>query len=500
MINVRHPLSVVTAVLAATNIGGQAISADAHSGTAERAIVVTVERRAVGRPIPAGFLGLSTEYRGIADYAGMEPSAVDPVFLRLVQNLAPHQRPVLRIGGDSTDWTWWPVRGLRRPPGVRYALTGGWLRMVRSVAIALHARLILGVNLAADSRAVAGVEARALIAGIGRRSIDALELGNEPELYSSFPWYVTHAGRHIPARGPDWSFRRYLGDFERLAGALPHGLLAGPATGSLNWMPQLGQFLDAEPRVGLLTVHRYALKRCGASSNSTVGELWSNSAADGLASSVVHTVAIARSHGVPLRIDEVNSIACGGQFGVSNTFGAALWGLDLLFAIARTGADGVNFHTEPGSFNELFSISRTGGGWEANVHPEYYGLLMFAQAAPPRARLLRTLAPAHSRLRIWATRSPDGRVRVVVINKYMRGSRVVVLRIPWRTGHGTLESLRAPSPGATLGTTLGGQSFGAETPTGLLAGPAATTTVEPVAHDYTLTVPAASAAMLTLTG
>ena len=321
---------------------------------------MTLEHRAVGRPIPAGFLGLSTEYRGIAAYAGMNATAVDPVFLQLrPETSAPGQRPVLRIAGDSTDWTWWPIHGLRRPPGVRYALTGRWLRTVRSVATALDARLILGVNLAANSRSVAGVEARALVEGIGRRWVDALELGNEPELYGGFPWYVTLGGRYVRARGPGWSFDRYLGDFRRVARGVPYRFLAGPATGSPNWMPQLGRFLRAEPRVGLLTVHRYALKRCGASSNSTASELLSNSAADGLASSVAPTVAIAHARGVRLRIDEVNSIACGGQPGVSNTFGAALWALDLLFAMARTGVEGVNFHTEPGSFNELFSLSRT---------------------------------------------------------------------------------------------------------------------------------------------
>ncbi len=500
MIKVRHLLSVVIVVLASTSSGVQASSVDPHAQTDGGAIVATVEREAVGRPIPAGFLGLSTEYGGVGAYAGMDPGAVDPVFLQLIKNLAPRQRPVVRIGGESTDWTWWPVPGIPRPRGARYALKEKWLQTVRSVASALDARLILGVNLAADSRAVAGAEARALVDGIGGRWIDGLELGTEPELYASLPWQVTLAGRHMPARGPGWSFHRYLGDFKQVIGALPHRLIAGPASGSLNWLPQLGRFLHAEPRVGLLTVHRYALKRCGPSSNSTVSDLLANSAVDGLASHVVDAVTIAHTHRVPVRIDELNSIACGGKAGVSNTFGDALWALDTLFATARSGVDGVNFHTEPGSFNELFSVSRTGYGWQADVHPEYYGLLMFARAAPPRARLLKTLEPARSRLRIWATRAPDGRVRVVLINKYMRGSRVVVLRIPWAAGPATVERLRAPSPYATFGATLGGLSFGAETMTGSLAGAVATTTRKPTAHSYTLTVPAASAAMLTLNG
>jgi hypothetical protein len=467
----------------------------------DRAVVVTVSRVGVGSPIPAGFLGLSTEFRGIEAYAGPDSGPIDPVFLRLVRSLTPGQRPVLRIGGDSTDWSWWPVTGVRRPAGVRYAVTDNWLRRVRAVASALDARLILGVNLAADNRRVAGAEARALVDGVGAQYISALELGNEPELYASFPWEVPRGGPGRPARGSGWSFDRYLADWGRIGRALPAAPLAGPATGSLRWMAQLGRFMSAAPRVRLLTVHRYALKLCGATGNQTIGELWSNPAADGLAAHVEPTVALARARRVPVRIDEVNSIACGGQPGVSNTFAAALWALDALFAIAHTGVVGVNFHTEPGSLNELFSVTRSGAAWRASVHPEYYGLLMFAQAAPLGARLLQISGSSpSSRLRVWATRARDGVVRVVVINKYLRGDRVVALRVRGVSGPAVMESLRAPGSAATAGVTLGGQTFGVDTVTGSLIGAPRTSVVKPVEHRYTLTVPAATAVMLTMNG
>jgi hypothetical protein len=461
--------------------------------------VVTVEQSAVGRPIPAGFLGLSTEYRGVEWYAGTEPDALDPVFLQLVRNLAPAQRPVLRIGGDSTDWTWWPVRDMRRPPGATYALTARWLAVTRAVARALDARLILGINLAADSRKVAGIEARVLIRGIGRQSLEALELGNEPELYGSFSWYQTPAGRNVPARpARNWTFSSYLHDFSRIARALPRATIAGPAAGSSLWMRRLSLFIRAEPRVRLLTVHRYALKRCGSSSNSTVSELLSNAASQGLARAVVRDTQTAHAHGLEVRSDEINSIACGGQLGVSNTFAAALWALDTLFAMARVGIDGVNFHTEPGSFNELFSVTDV-PGWEANVHPEYYGLMLFAQAAPKGARLLRIVGAARSRVHIWATRAADGELHVVLINKDPRRSHNITLQIPSAPGPATIETLRAPSAYATTGVTLGGQTFGTETTTGLLAGAPTLTTLTPAfPHTYTIHVSAASATLVTL--
>ena len=83
---------------------------------------MSVGRTAVARVQP-GFLGLSFEVRGIEAYTGFAPRAINPVFEQLVRNLDPGQRPVLRIGGDTGDWSWYPIPHMQRPLGVRYALT-----------------------------------------------------------------------------------------------------------------------------------------------------------------------------------------------------------------------------------------------------------------------------------------------------------------------------------------------------------------------------------------
>ena len=45
-----------------------------------------------GRPLPAGFLGLSFEYGALEAYAGGNPAALNPVFVRLLRNLTPAAR------------------------------------------------------------------------------------------------------------------------------------------------------------------------------------------------------------------------------------------------------------------------------------------------------------------------------------------------------------------------------------------------------------------------
>jgi hypothetical protein len=74
--------------------------------------------------------------------------------------------------------------GIPRPHGIDYALTPTWLADARALARSARAPLLLGINLETDSTAVAAAEARHLLAGIGRPNIEALEIGNEPELSS----------------------------------------------------------------------------------------------------------------------------------------------------------------------------------------------------------------------------------------------------------------------------------------------------------------------------
>jgi hypothetical protein len=358
--------------------------------------------------------------------------------------------------------------------------------------------LILGINFEADNATVAGAQARALVNGIGRPWIDALELGNEPELYSSFAWYRLPDGRPVDGRPSDWSFADLVQDFSRISRSLPRTVtLAGPATGSSAWIPLLAQFLAGNPRLGLVTLHRYPLKHCSPSIPVTIPELLSTSFTS-LAESVAPDVATSHARGIPLRIGEMGPIACGGMPGVSDSFASALWSLEALFAMARVDVDGVNLQTAKGSLNELFSVGRVHGHWQAEVRPVYYGAMMFEQAAPAGSRLLALSGTAGADVDAWATRAPGGYIHVVLINDDTRHASSVALRIPSDGGPATIERLLAPSVGALSGVTLGGQSFGPQTDTGQLAGTPSSSSVTPVAGDYDVRLPAASAAMLTV--
>lgn len=477
-------------------------SAEAKPGPRPAPVTVSVKRSVTGRAVQPGFLGLSIEYWALEAYAGKDAAGLNPVLVQLIRNLYAGQQGSLRIGGVTTDKTWWPVAHLRRPPGVNYTLSRRRLAVIKALAAAVDARLILGINLEADSTAVASGEARAMLRDIGDRNVAAFELGNEPELYGNgnFGWYLRD-GQPVPGRAPDYDLAAFTRDFSRMSAALPVAPLAGPSSGAHRWFDRLGEFASHQHKLRVVTVHRYPMQACfnppASSSYPTISRLLSPAASRGLAASVTPSLTIAHHLHLPLRIDEMNTISCGNPPGVPNTFAMALWALDALFADAQVGVDGVNIHTYPGAVYQLFRFTHRGSQWQGLVEPEYYGLLMFAQAAPPGARLLKTTGTTDL-LRVWATRDHAGTTRILVLNDDLARPHVVTLRVAGAHGTGTVERLQAPSAGSTSGITLGGQTYGQSTATGVLTGQRATTLVPATSAGYRVRLPAASAALLTV--
>jgi Glycosyl hydrolase family 79 C-terminal beta domain len=480
--------------------GATGTGAGESASRAGRASVVTVSPGAEGLTIAPGFLGLSIEYWATEAYAGKNPDAVNPVLARLIDDLSPGQTPVLRIGGVSTDQTFWPVAGVKRPPGVFYRLNKRRLEVMKGLAELTGAKLIMGITFEADSRLFAGAEARAMVSVIGPSHLDAFELGNEPELYGNpaFSWY-TRNGKGVTGRSASYGPSQFASDFAGIGSALPASVpLAGPASGASDWLGDLGPFLTSEPRVGVVTVHRYPFEACAVPPSSpsypTVSRLLSPLGTVDQAGGLTPYVAVAHAHHVPLRIGEMNTVGCGNPPIVPNSFAEALWALDVLFAYAQAGVDGVNVHTWPGAIYNLFTFNKTPAGWQASVEPEYYGLLAFSQAAPAGSRLV-TATSSNPKIRAWATRAADGTIRVTLINDSTTGAQHVAVDVSGASGAAEVTRLLAPSAAATSGVTLAGQSLGA---TGEPTGPAVVASVDSDGGGYHVSLPPASAALLTI--
>ena len=472
-------------------------------------VSVTVRSRTAGAPIPSGFLGLSFEFQGVRSYTGSDPAQVNPVLVQLIRNLTPGQAPVLRIGGNSTDVSYVTGPGVKRLPYVGYHLTPSWMATTGALAKATGARMIMGLNLAANDPALDAAELRDYSNALPEGSIAAVEIGNEPNIYNKITVYHTAAGDPVHARPRSFGYAQFRTQFQAIARrTLPlklagPALAVGPTAGPGSWVDSVSDLLRRQPRLTTMTIHRYPLRNCFVPPSSpqypTIAHLLSSYSTETLAAGVKRWVALAHAQGRRLRVDELNSVACRGKAGVSDSFASALWVTDALFSLARAGVDGVNLHTLPDAAYELFAFSHHGGRWQAQVRPVYYGLQLFAQATPPGARLLAvSQRGADAGLSVWATRAPDHRVRVVVINKSRSRRKTVTVTLPSGAGTtATVERMLAPSAAAKRGVSLGARSYGATTTTGELR-PAELAPATVARHRVTLSVPRASAALLTV--
>jgi hypothetical protein len=502
---------VVAAVLVGAGPGDPSAPATLPASanvSAAGAVSVHISGSAEGPRIPRGYLGLSIEFQAVRAYTGTNPQAVNPVLIQLLRNLSPGQAPVLRIGGDSTDLSWVPARGVTPPAYRTYPLTPSWLATTAALARRLKAHMMMGINLAANQPALSRAEARAFLHVIGRARLSALEIGNEPNVYGKIAGLKLGPRHFRRTRPRGYAYRRFAHEFGAIASALPRLPLAGPAlaigpkSDPGTWIGSIGKLLRALPDLRTLTVHRYPLRNCYVPPRSpqypTVAHLLSGYSTTTLAASLRRWIHIAHSHHRRLRLDELNSVACRGKAAISDTFASSLWATDALFTLARAGVDGVNMHTLPKAAYELFHFRHTDGRWSAYVQPVYYGLTVFAQAAPAGAQLLSGSGPTSAPgLSAWTTRARNGVQRTVLVNESPSATRRVSLRMPPGT-HGTAQVTRlmASSVYARTGVRWGGQGYGTATTTGRLGAPE-TQTLTPRAGAYTLSLPHGSEALVT---
>ena len=462
--------------------------------------------------LPRSYLGLSIEYWGLPRYESHPRTFARVLAMLRVKGSGPM---ILRIGGDSADRTYWDPRA-RRLSGRFFALTPGWLSETARLVRRRHLRVILDLNVVADSPPMAARWARAALNALPRGSVLGFEIGNEPDLYhQEFPYRLAGGERPGAAAGvqadartmfgepsltPSFSISTYLEDFRSYARALgavrPHMTLLGPAVANpqldFSWLSRL---IAADHRgLGMVTAHRYPLSECepqGSPRYPTIARLLSERSSTGMADGVKFAVRTAHRAGLSFRLTELNSVTCGGRPSVSDSFATALWAPDALFELMRVGVDGINVHIRDDAINAPFTLTR--GGLDAR--PLIYGLALFARALGPDARLVALHVHAARRLhvKLWAVRVGAHLLKVVAINK---GALTAGVRLALAArGTATVERLMAPSVRATSGVTLDGQWLDRH---GRWQGRRVLARIAPSRGAYELALPGASAALVSL--
>jgi hypothetical protein len=474
-------LAVAVGVGVATATGLSATSAAASSQ------VITIAPTTTGTSLNADSVGLSFEASDLAL----------PAFAsgNLASYLKTLGASVMRIGGNTSDETFWTSTGQTPPSWSIATITPADLTALNTLAKASGWKVILGVNLKQYDPARAADEAEHAVEALGS-SLQAIEIGNEPDLYLSSSDYVAE-------------FQAYVSAIEAAAPGTPiEGAdTASAPNGSFQTAFAAGEAALPKPNIVELTSHYYPLSACGGTA-PTISDLLGLTAHNDETSIADEAVAAAAKIGVPAVLDEGNSVVCEGQDGVSNVYASALWEIDDQLLTAREGVSGDYEHgtvVECGSAKPLYmyytplcaptAADATAGDLAAE--PEYYGLA--AVHAIGTGDFLEVTNPDYANVHAYAIRHSNGTVTVVLDDfqdPSSNGATSVQLDLPASYGSGDEVDLTASGLSATSGITLGGQSVQSD---GDLPAPTET----PISVDggvVTVSIPAGTAELLTFGG
>ena len=403
-----------------------------------------------GPPVPRRFLGLSFEVsslRQIAAYAARGD------LVRLLRSLGPG---VLRFGGVSADTrVAWSDRLTPRPPWASSVIEAGDLRRLGRLAARSGWLVLLTVGLAHYDSAAAAREATAAKRALGH-NLAGIELGNEPDAYAK------HGFRTEP-----WTFTQYNAQasaYRRaIARAAPGIPLVGPdVSGSAvfrTWGP--GEAVHDKPAV--LTGHHYPLG-CHDVPAPTIARLLSPHVRGLEGVSVRRYTSVARARAIGFRLDETNSVSCGGRTGISDTFASALWAVDYVAHTMASGMVGINFQAAPANCAGYSALcAATPGGLARgalHAQPEWYALLLTRALIGARPARSVFRAPPGRNIDVSSFLAGDGRLMSVIVDDDppAAGPVAISLDVGRRFAGASVLALTASSPDARSGVELGGRA------------------------------------------
>jgi hypothetical protein len=407
--------------------------------------VVDVDVSAPGRPVPDDFIGFSVEWDQVGSYLGDGNGGVRPAVVTLLRAFADEGHvPGVRIGGNSEDVAWWKDANATRPDAVNIDIGPTQLSTLDALTRATGSQLVLGLNIRTADAANAALLVTAAQAAIAPGSIQAFALGNEPDSYfKEWDEYITRAD----------AFRD--GIVARVTGPAPK--FQWPALANRFWLTQLDEKLAGEQgRIATVSTHVYPYTVCdNLAPPDPTNLLWDLATAD-IADRYAPHAKAAHDLGLHFRMDEMNSVSCGGAAGVSDVYASALWAADIVTALARVELDGVNFHT-PGNHYATWVFDQNGA---IEVRPVYYGLRLASLATAHHGRVVPVSIATAGRVRGFATLGDDGATRLLLIREDTSSG---ALRVRVGGSRASLVRMHAPSLDAPRGITLGGATYDATT-------------------------------------
>jgi len=426
-------------------------------------IAATLDVTHLGAGISPNFIGLSFEGSLLLPNAeGLRYFRADnQPLLTLFHTLGVKS---LRIGGNTSD------RDAQQLPG-----PADWDSLF-GFATAAGVKVIYCLQLHQGDPQVAAQTVKYIMARYAPL-LDSFSIGQEPSAYPVTAVDNRPVTERMGAGLEHFTYSDYATKWKQFAGTIsavvPEAKFCGPGvhkdpSWARNFIAEFGH----RNAVSLITEHLYAGGAGGKVPTPEIGisRMLSDEFTQTYQNLYAGFVPMAISNGLPYRLEEVNNFYNGGATNVSNTFAAALWGLDFLYWWAEHGADGLNFHTGdrvaagssllPSKYTAIVSVPH---GYA--VRPLGYAIKAFDVGSHGRIVSSTISNPEKLNATLHAVLGDDQDLYVTVVNKEygMRG-RMARLALKTDLDHfKAAQMMRLSAPGndvaASSGQTLGGAEF-----------------------------------------
>ncbi|KAJ3810183.1 glycoside hydrolase family 79 protein [Lentinula aff. lateritia] len=400
-------------------------SADASSYTGAAAYnPTTIDPPALPDPLPSLSLdfniqsnptGLSITQSGAFMGFSVEMSVANQIcesilqvpFLNLLATIAQRAGAVrVRVGGNSQDTASEvstlddgkvlekDLSGVTNPTETPpLVFTPDLLYMMRNISDFVNVRWFVGIpfNDSSNFRLEIAQSAQEILGDylMGVQAGDAI--GNEPDLYA--------AHGH---RSSSYSQYDYVGELGSLIDdmsqysnlSIAQNLLLIPSV-SGTWTPEevwdTGVMDTYGSNIAWMSVEHYPTDNCyaqfGTGTPRNATELWPtylmHSSAQSLVQPYLNSTTYAQTKGKPFIMFETNTASCGFP-GISDVFGAALWGLDYGLLMAASNFSGGMFHVGGESvYYNVAPPTNQSSYREWTVGPVFYSSLVIAEALGP---------------------------------------------------------------------------------------------------------------------
>ncbi|KAJ7783995.1 glycoside hydrolase family 79 protein, partial [Mycena maculata] len=358
------------------------------------------------------FVGFSIEMSVSNQVLGKNASFIQVPFLNLMANIVARVGSVrVRVGGNSQESATLVaggvipdgkilqknltgVTGTTQTPPLEYS--DELLYMMSNISALVPVRWFLGIPwFVTDPFDLSIVGAAETILG---DNVIGYQAANEPDLYFAH-------GHRASTYGPYDYFGEFSDAVSQLGsdGVDPSGrartLLLGPSIADAGWTPEdvwnTGFVATYSANLAFLSVEKYPTDNCAAAFNtgapiidpqSVFPDFLNHTAHTALLAPYLNSTAFAQENGKKMLMFETNTASCGGFVGISDAFGAALWGLDYSLQMAHSNFSGALFHV--GGQNVFYNPFTSPPTNQSTFHqwtvgPIYYSALVAAEVFGP---------------------------------------------------------------------------------------------------------------------